>query len=574
MVRVRRAYAAELVVALREGRPHVFGGTPGAGEPFGLARADRAAAEVAIGAMADPDAGVRRVAAELLGGLGTPDATAALIRGVHDDDPEVRTTALRSLARSEAFAASEEIPERLTDPVPEVRLAALEALGALRADRSRARALLADPDGLVRAQAATILLEDADPDGGTGPGRDADAEAALARLTRSPHADTRAAAFRALGRSRSPDVMDLARAGIADPAPSVRAEAARTMTELDPAGGVEELIASVAGGGDVLEAAAEAMSRTPARSADAVRRLAETSAIRALESRRLGDSIEIDGDDKLTLLRDSLLADSKRHALTAIRAAALLRERGAISTALESLEGDDPAQRANALEVIETIGDHDLVRPLLALWEPGRTTDTYRDWRDRLVRDPDDWIRTCAAWATGSAITAGADCTSTSPTTHEGGSVTETLATLPLMERVLFLRRVPLFSDLPPQDLVPIATIASEHSYADADTIAEQGETGDEMHIIVAGYVMVIVREPNGHQQVLAVRAAGDVIGEMAVITSGPRMASLAAKGAVRLLSIGRRPFEAMLRERPETSLALMRVLCQRLADRDATVAP
>jgi CRP/FNR family transcriptional regulator, cyclic AMP receptor protein len=574
MVRVRRAYAAELVVALREGRPHVFGGTPGAGEPFGLARADRAAVEVAVGAMADPDGGVRRVAAELLGGLDTPDATAALIRGVHDDEPEVRATALRSLARSEAFSASEEVPERLTDPVPEVRLAALEALGALRADRSRARALLDDPDGLVRVKAATLLLEDADPEAGAGPGRDADAEAVLARLTRSPHADTRAAAFRALATSRNPEVMDLARTGIADPAPSVRAEAARALTELDPAAGVEELIASVDGGGDVMEAAAEAMSRAPARSGDTVRRLAETSAIRALESRRLGDSIEIDGDEKLVLLRDSLLADSRGHALTAIRAAALLREGGAISTALESLEGDDPAQRANALEVIETIGDHDLVRPLLALWEPGSTTEPVPDWRDRLVRDPDDWIRTCAAWATGSATIAGAGGTSTNPTTLEGGSVTETLATLPLMERVLFLRRVPLFSDLPPQDLVPIATIASEHSYGDADTIAEQGEPGDEMHIIVAGYVMVIVREPSGHQQVLAVRAAGDVIGEMAVITSGPRMASLAAKGAVRLLSIGRRPFEAMLRERPETSLALMRVLCQRLADRDAAVAP
>jgi hypothetical protein len=575
MVRVRRAYAAELVVALREGRPHVFGGTPGAGEPFGLARADRAAVEVAVGAMADPDGGVRRVAAELLGGLDTPDATAALIRGVHDDEPEVRATALRSLARSEAFSASEEVPERLTDPVPEVRLAALEALGALRADRSRARALLDDPDGLVRAKAATLLLEDADPERGAGPGRDADAEAVLARLTRSPHADTRAAAFRALAKSRNPEVMDLARTGIADPAPSVRAEAARALTELDPVRGVEELIASISGGGaDVLEAAAEAMSRAPARSGDTVRRLAETSAIRALEARRLGDSIEIDGDEKLALLRDSLLADSRGHALTAIRAAALLREGGAISTALESLEGDDPAQRANALEVIETIGDHNLVRPLLALWEPGSTTDPFLDWRERLVRDPDDWIRTCAAWATGSATIAGAGSASTNPTTLEGGSVTETLATLPLMERVLFLRRVPLFSDLPPQDLVPIATIASEHSYGDADTIADQGEPGDEMHIIVAGYVMVIVREPNGHQQVLAVRAAGDVIGEMAVITSGPRMASLAAKGAVRLLSIGRRPFEAMLRERPETSLALMRVLCQRLADRDAAVAP
>jgi hypothetical protein len=274
------------------------------------------------------------------------------------------------------------------------------------------------------------------------------------------------------------------------------------------------------------------------------------------------------------MLRDSLLADSRRHALVAIRAAALLGEGGGISTALESLTGDDPAQRANALEVIEMIADHDLVRPLLALWEPSSAAGAYADWADRLARDPDEWIRTCAAWAVDPATEHRATDPSPTPTAAttviEGGPVTETLATVPLMERVLFLRRVPLFSDLPPQDLLPIATIASEHSYADADTIAEQGEPGDEMHIIITGYVMVILREPNGHRQVLAVRAAGDVIGEMAVITSGPRMASLAAKGAVRLLSIGRRPFEAMLRERPETSLALMRVLCQRLADRDA----
>ena len=147
--------------------------------------------------------------------------------------------------------------------------------------------------------------------------------------------------------------------------------------------------------------------------------------------------------------------------------------------------------------------------------------------------------------------------------------MTETLTTIPTMERVLFLRRVPLFADLSPQDLLPIAELATEHSYEDADTIAEQGEPGDEMHIIVSGYVMVILRDADGHQQVLAVRSAGDVIGEMAVLTSSPRMASLAAKGPVRLLSIGRRPFEAMMRDRPDTALAMLRDLCQRLAAAD-----
>jgi HEAT repeat protein len=594
MWRVRRAYAEELVVALREGRPNVFGGAPGADEPFGSVRADRAAAAVAVAAIADPDVGVRRVAAELLAGLETPDATTALVRGVHDEDPEVRATALRSLARAQAFSASDEIPERLSDAVPEVRLAALEALGALRADRSRARALLSDPDGLVRAQAAGILLEDTDAGSSASPGSggmegDAEAEAVLVRLTRSPHADARVAAHRALAASRSPEAVELARAALTDPAASVRAEAARTMAERDPIEGVDELLAIVDGGGEVLEAAGEAMRRAPERSAPAVRHLAEVSASRALESRRLRDSIDGEADARLTMLRDSLSIDSQRHAVTAIRAAALLRGGGAISTALESLTADDPAQRANALEVIETMGDHELMRPLLALWESGRGAGGHPDWRERLLRDPDEWIRTCAAWATEPLDAPAADGSTTDiPGDVSGGTedeakdeaedqggvpMTETLATLPLMERVLFLRRVPLFTDLPPQDLVPIASIASEQSFADADTIAEQGEPGDEMHIIVTGYVLVILRESGGHQQVLAVRAAGDVIGEMAVITGGVRMASLAAKGTVRLLSIGRRPFEAMLRERPETALALMRVLCQRLADRDAAAA-
>jgi CRP-like cAMP-binding protein len=109
--------------------------------------------------------------------------------------------------------------------------------------------------------------------------------------------------------------------------------------------------------------------------------------------------------------------------------------------------------------------------------------------------------------------------------------------------------------------------IAQEHIFGDGETIAEQGDLGDAMHIIVSGEVSIVVKEPE-RERTLALRSAGDVIGEMAVITSQPRMAALIAKGSVRLLTIGQRQFESILRERPETSLAVMRVLCQRIAER------
>jgi signal-transduction protein with cAMP-binding, CBS, and nucleotidyltransferase domain len=175
---------------------------------------------------------------------------------------------------------------------------------------------------------------------------------------------------------------------------------------------------------------------------------------------------------------------------------------------------------------------------------------------DQLRHDPDVWIRACAELA-GNEVK------------DEGGSMARTLATLSPMERVLFLRRVPLFAELPPSDLQPIASIAEEHAFADAEMIAEQGEPGDAMYIIVSGEVAIVVRDGAGTHEV-AVRSSGDAVGEMAVITNEPRMAGLVARGEVRVMSIDRRRFEAILRERPETSLGVIRVLCRRLAEPQA----
>ncbi len=55
-----------------------------------------------------------------------------------------------------------------------------------------------------------------------------------------------------------------------------------------------------------------------------------------------------------------------------------------------------------------------------------------------------------------------------------------TLATLNLMERVLFLRKVPLFAGLAPQDLERIAEVAAEDAYGDGDTITAEGDPGTE----------------------------------------------------------------------------------------------
>jgi len=143
----------------------------------------------------------------------------------------------------------------------------------------------------------------------------------------------------------------------------------------------------------------------------------------------------------------------------------------------------------------------------------------------------------------------------------------DTLATLSVMDRILFLRRVRLFSDLPPSELKQVAAITNEQYYLDGEVIARQGEPGDEMYIIVSGEVQVTDGQDTRSPVEVAGRGPGEYVGEMAIISQEPRMASLIAHGDVRVLHIEQPQFEAILRERPETSLAVMRVLCARLKE-------
>jgi CRP-like cAMP-binding protein len=161
----------------------------------------------------------------------------------------------------------------------------------------------------------------------------------------------------------------------------------------------------------------------------------------------------------------------------------------------------------------------------------------------------------------------------TDPLVREAASLSlkgvrvETLATLPLLKRVLFLRGVELLSDLSPADLKHIAEVATENAYPDGEVIVEQWDVGDEMHIVVSGEVRVVVGSEGGRTREIARRTSGEYVGEMAILSEELRMATLVCSGSVRTLSLDRKRFQRILRERPDASQAVMRILCDRLRE-------
>jgi ATP:ADP antiporter, AAA family len=560
---IRSAYPRALVSALREGRPAIFGASGGP-RPAVL-QSDATSLAVLDSLLSDDDPVVRRLAAHALGDFAPEPAETVLSGALDDQDAAVRAEALESLGRLGGPSAVEAARKCLSDRGPTVRLAAMAVF--TRSGELPDRALLTDEDPTIRAQAAALLLH-----------HESEAAPTLNRATHDPSSEVRACALRGIAAAHAPGSYSIALEALSDPEAEVRAEAARAIAATAPEEAVDSLIAALADddprvrnaavdglaevGAPACDAVSEALfdyrseealaalERLPLNgTADRLRRFASEAVARALEDARQRDALGPPDGDALELLRHSLETRAERNAINALRAAALLGDRRAVSTAIENLTGSDRAQQANAVEVVETVGEPAIVRPLLALWEPPRSTPGDPRILAQLGSDNDPWIRACAAFASKAL---------------EGAVMTRTETTVPLVERVVFLRKAPLFAALPPQDLQPIAEVAEEHLFSEGDLIAAEGEPGETTYVIVDGEVDVITDE-----RTLAVRGSGEVIGEMSVISSHPRVASLRAKSDVRVLAIRKPAFQAILRERPDTALALMRVLCERLAPYD-----
>lgn len=79
---------------------------------------------------------MRRIAAEVLGACGNPEALDSLRLALCDDDLWVRVAAVRSIGRLGGAGESQVLAERLTDPVGLVCIAVLEVLAELLGERA------------------------------------------------------------------------------------------------------------------------------------------------------------------------------------------------------------------------------------------------------------------------------------------------------------------------------------------------------------------------------------------------------------------------------------------------------
>lgn len=131
------------------------------------------------------------------------------------------------------------------------------------------------------------------------------------------------------------------------------------------------------------------------------------------------------------------------------------------------------------------------------------------------------------------------------------------------------LRKVPLFAGLGAKNLTKLLPALEERQYSQGSTIIEQGDPGDCFYILRGGLVQVILKK-GGEQPVLARLAAGEVFGEMALLTGQPRSASVVAYTDVVVWRLSKETFDRLITENLSLVLYFNRVLSQRLQNTQA----
>ena len=189
----------------------------------------------------------------------------------------------------------------------------------------------------------------------------------------------------------------------------------------------------------------------------------------------------------------------------------------ALRAALESLgEGADDAEglsRPSARERGEA------ARALLTGSLSSEPPTPHEDPLTAALDDADPWVARAARVGTGPAAE---------------------------LQRLVALPSVALFAGLRPPDLERLDKVAEPRTYEADDALCVQGESGDEVLIILSGMTRILV---SGVE--VNTCGPGSCIGELAVLAPAPRTASVIASEPTVALVLSGELFRELLREQP-----------------------
>ena len=132
----------------------------------------------------------------------------------------------------------------------------------------------------------------------------------------------------------------------------------------------------------------------------------------------------------------------------------------------------------------------------------------------------------------------------------------------PMADVTESLRKVPIFAGLKAKDLDRLAGRMMERSFAEGDTITEQGKSGVGFFVIEEGNATVSIGG-----EIVRTLGPGEWFGEIALIDDGPRSATIVAGTDLRCRGMTAWEFKPFVQEHPEVAWPLLETLAAHLRE-------
>jgi CRP-like cAMP-binding protein len=119
-----------------------------------------------------------------------------------------------------------------------------------------------------------------------------------------------------------------------------------------------------------------------------------------------------------------------------------------------------------------------------------------------------------------------------------------------------------ILDGVPEEDVRRVLDMARKRTFRKGEIVFHEGDPGDTLHLIRSGRFGVKVTTQYADEAILAVLRAGDIFGELALLSPGaPRSATVVALEAGETLSVHQLDFGRLRREHPGVGDVLISVL-------------
>ncbi|MDH3690761.1 MAG: Crp/Fnr family transcriptional regulator [Gammaproteobacteria bacterium] len=127
------------------------------------------------------------------------------------------------------------------------------------------------------------------------------------------------------------------------------------------------------------------------------------------------------------------------------------------------------------------------------------------------------------------------------------------------------LKDIPFFSGLSESDLEIISSHATTKTFPKNSIIVNEGDETNSLYVILSGRVKIYLSDEEGKEIILGFASSGEHFGELALLDSEPRSASVMTLENSNLLIISKGDFIDCLTKNPEISIALINQLIHRI---------